>query len=66
MIDDKFLAEYENLLYQTERPSRYIGDEYGSYDKDFNLAEGKFLFVFPAAFPIVPDGADGDGESYFG
>ena len=52
MIDDKFLAEFENLLYQTERPSRYIGDEYGSYDKDFNLAEGKFLFVFPDKYEI--------------
>ena len=52
MIDDNFLAEYENLLYQTERPSRYIGDEYGSYDKDFNLAEGKFLFVFPDKYEI--------------
>ncbi len=52
MIDDKFLAEYENLLYQTERPSRYIGDEFGSYDKDFNSAQGKFLFVFPDKYEI--------------
>ena len=27
MIDDKFLNEYGEILYQTERPSRYIGDE---------------------------------------
>ncbi len=52
MIDDNFLAEYENLLYQTERPSRYIGDEFGSYDKDFNSAQGKFLFVFPDKYEI--------------
>ena len=52
MIDDKLLAEYENLLYQTERPSRYIGDEFGSYDKDFNSAQGKFLFVFPDKYEI--------------
>ncbi len=52
MIDDNFLAEYENILFQVERPSRYIGDEYGSYDKDFNSADGKFLFVFPDKYEI--------------
>lgn len=52
MIDDNFLAEYENILQQIERPSRYIGDEYGSYDKDFNSTEGKFLFVFPDKYEI--------------
>ena len=52
MIDDNFLAEYENILQQVERPSRYIGDEYGSYDKDFNSTEGKFLFVFPDKYEI--------------
>ena len=39
MIDDKFLNEYGDILYQTERPSRYIGDEFGSYNKEFDKAE---------------------------
>ena len=52
MIDDNFLNEYGNILYQTEKPSRYIGDEFGSYDKDFNLVDGKFLFVFPDKYEI--------------
>ena len=52
MIDDKFLEEYGNILYKTERPSRYIGDEYGSYDKDFDKAEVKFLFAFPDKYEI--------------
>lgn len=52
MIDDKFLAEYEDILYQTERPSRYIGDEFGSYDKDFDKAEGRFLFAFADKYEI--------------
>lgn len=52
MINDEFLNEYGEILYQTERPSRYIGDEFGSYDKDFNLAKGKFLFAFPDKYEI--------------
>ena len=52
MIDDNFLNEYGDILYQIERPSRYIGDEFGSYDKDFNLAKGKFLFAFPDKYEI--------------
>ena len=52
MIDDDFLNEYGDILYQIERPSRYIGDEFGSYDKDFNLAKGKFLFAFPDKYEI--------------
>lgn len=52
MIDDNFLNEYGNILYSTERPSRYIGDEFGSYDKDFNKASAKFLFAFPDKYEI--------------
>ncbi len=52
MIDDKFLDEYSNVLYQTERPSRYIGDEFGCYNKDFKKAQGKFLFAFPDKYEI--------------
>ncbi|MBE7708306.1 MAG: radical SAM protein [Cyanobacteria bacterium SIG27] len=52
MIDDKFLDEYSNVLYQTERPSRYIGDEFGCYNKDFSKAQGKFLFAFPDKYEI--------------
>ncbi len=52
MIDDNFLDKYSDILYQTERPSRYIGDEFGSYDKDFNSVETKFLFVFPDKYEI--------------
>ena len=52
MIDDNFLNEYGDILYQIERPSRYIGDEFGSYDKNFNLAKGKFLFAFPDKYEI--------------
>lgn len=52
MIDDNFLNEYGKILYMTERPSRYIGDEFGSYDKDFNKASAKFLFAFPDKYEI--------------
>lgn len=52
MIDDNFLNEYGDILYQTERPSRYIGDEFGCYNKDFNKAQGRFLFAFPDKYEI--------------
>lgn len=52
MIDDNFLEEYGDILYKTERPSRYIGDEYGCYDKDFDSADVKFLFAFPDKYEI--------------
>ena len=52
MISDEFLAEYEDILFQIERPSRYIGDEYGSYDKNFDKQKGKFLFAFPDKYEI--------------
>ncbi len=52
MITDDFLNEYGNILYSTERPARYIGDEFGSYNKDFNSAKGRFLFAFPDKYEI--------------
>lgn len=52
MIDEKFVEEYEEILTQTERPSRYIGDEYGSYNKDFDKAKARFLLVFPDKYEI--------------
>ncbi|MBR3605623.1 MAG: radical SAM protein [Candidatus Gastranaerophilales bacterium] len=52
MIDNEFLNEYGDILYQTERPSRYIGDEFGCYNKDFSSALGKFLFAFPDKYEI--------------
>ena len=52
MIDDNFLNEYGEILYNTERPSRYIGDEFGCYNKDFLSAKGRFLFAFPDKYEI--------------
>ena len=52
MLDEKFLAEYSDILYKTERPARYTGGEYGSYNKDFDSAKGRFLFAFPDKYEI--------------
>lgn len=52
MLKDKFLEEYSDILYNTERPARYTGGEYGSYNKDFESAKGKFLFAFPDKYEI--------------
>ena len=53
MIDNKFLDEFEPLLRSVERPSRYIGDEYGSYNKDFNSAKARFLLCYPDKYEIA-------------
>lgn len=52
MLDDSFLEEYGDILCKIERPARYTGGEYGSYNKDFNLTKGKFLFAFPDKYEI--------------
>ena len=52
MIDNDFLMEYADILCNVERPSRYIGGEFGSYNKDFKKAKGKFLFAFPDKYEI--------------
>lgn len=52
MITENFLEKYESILEQTEKPSRYIGDEFGSYDKDFAKVKARFLFAFADKYEI--------------
>ena len=47
-----FLDEYALILSSCERPSRYIGDEFLSANKDFNKANVKVAFVFPDKYEI--------------
>ena len=49
---DEFTKDFEKILTATERPSRYIGDEFGSYDKDFNKAKTRFVFAYPDKYEI--------------
>lgn len=51
-MDDIFLKEYADILYNVERPARYIGGEFGSYNKDFNSCLKRFLLVFPDKYEI--------------
>ncbi len=53
MINDDFLSEYSDILLNVERPSRYIGEEFGSYNKDFDSSKAKFLFAFPDKYEIA-------------
>ncbi len=48
----EFLSEYSHILYNCERPSRYIGGEFLSIKKDFNTADVKFLLAFPDKYEI--------------
>ncbi|MBQ8887668.1 MAG: TIGR03960 family B12-binding radical SAM protein [Candidatus Gastranaerophilales bacterium] len=41
------------LLYNVKKPYQYIGSEYLSYNKDFNLAEVKIAFAFPDKYEIA-------------
>ena len=52
MLKDDFFNEYGKILYSTERPARYTGGEFGSYNKDFDSAKGRFLFAFPDKYEI--------------
>lgn len=52
MTDNNFLKEYGAILKQVERPARYIGGEFGSYNKDFDKADKKFLLIFPDKYEI--------------
>ncbi len=52
MIDENFSKDYEDILTNTEKPSRYTGGEFGSYNKNFEKAKGKFLLVFPDKYEI--------------
>ena len=53
MIDDTFLDEFEQILHNVERPSRYIGGEYGSYNKDFDSVKARFLLCYPDKYEIA-------------
>ncbi len=48
----EFLSEYSPVLYNCERPSRYIGGEFLSVKKDFNKADTKVLLAFPDKYEI--------------
>jgi len=52
MINKDFSKEYDNILFNVERPARYTGGEFGSYNKDFLSAKGRFLFAFPDKYEI--------------
>ena len=47
-----FLDEFALILSSCERPSRYIGDEFLSANKDFNAAKVRVAFVFPDKYEI--------------
>ncbi len=47
-----FLKEYSPILYNCERPSRYIGGEFLSTKKDFSANRTKILLAFPDKYEI--------------
>ncbi len=47
-----FLNEFEEILYKCERPSRYVGGEFLTYQKDFDKADVKVLLAFPDKYEI--------------
>lgn len=52
MNNSEFLNEISPLLLAAEKPSRYIGGEYLSMNKDFDSADVKMVFTFPDKYEI--------------
>ena len=46
-----FRDQYE-ALYKATKPYQYVGGEYLSYNKDFELSSVRFVFVFPDKYEI--------------
>jgi radical SAM superfamily enzyme YgiQ (UPF0313 family) len=46
-----FRNQYE-ALYNANKPYQYVGGEFLSYNKDFDLASVRFAFVFPDKYEI--------------
>jgi len=47
-----FLEEYQEILYNCEKPSRYTGGEFLSIDKNFDDKKVKMLLAFPDKYEI--------------
>jgi radical SAM family uncharacterized protein/radical SAM-linked protein len=47
-LDEKL----ENILYKVNKPSRYIGNEPGSANKDWDTAEARLALAFPDLYEI--------------
>ncbi len=47
-----FLDEFEEILYHCERPSRYVGGEFLTCQKDFDKADVRVLLAFPDKYEI--------------
>ncbi|MGB3368798.1 MAG: B12-binding domain-containing radical SAM protein, partial [Acidaminobacteraceae bacterium] len=42
----------DDILYQVEKPGRYIGNEINSYTKDINEVAVRFGFAFPDVYEV--------------
>ncbi|NLF83313.1 MAG: TIGR03960 family B12-binding radical SAM protein, partial [Candidatus Gastranaerophilales bacterium] len=51
-ITNTTLQRLEKLFYKINKPSRYIGGEIGSANKDWNSAEARAAFAFPDLYEI--------------
>ncbi len=47
-----FFEEYQEILYNCEKPSRYTGGEFLSAEKDFDKSDVRFLLAFPDKYEI--------------
>ncbi|MCM8710376.1 TIGR03960 family B12-binding radical SAM protein [Clostridium sp. SYSU_GA19001] len=42
----------DDILYRVEKPARYIGGEFNSYNKDKNKVDIRFAFCFPDVYEV--------------
>ncbi|NEU03381.1 TIGR03960 family B12-binding radical SAM protein [Clostridium senegalense] len=42
----------DDILYKVEKPARYIGGEFNSYNKDINKVDIRYAFCFPDVYEV--------------
>ena len=52
-MNNELPVNIQNLLYKIKKPYQYIGSEYLSYNKDFNIADVRIALAFPDKYEIA-------------
>ena len=52
-MSNKLPLDIQCCLYNVKKPYQYIGDEYLSYNKDFDSAKAKIALMFPDKYEIA-------------
>ncbi|HAG42936.1 MAG TPA: B12-binding domain-containing radical SAM protein, partial [Clostridium sp.] len=42
----------DDILYKVEKPARYVGGEFNSYNKDKSVVDIRYAFCFPDVYEV--------------